>query len=149
MAETHAVKPVPAARLAALTESMDPAEMGQRIGPMFVHVGSVLNEKHSSLATPIATYEETEAGVDVVVGFAYDGRQPTGLQIVDLPAETAVCGVHLGPVSAIGESWQVLHRWLVENGYKHAGPSREFYVRSESDDQQDWVVELQQPVHQD
>jgi effector-binding domain-containing protein len=48
----------------------------------------------------------------------------------------------------IGESWQAMHRWLVDNKYEYAGPCRELYVRAVSDDQQDWVTELQQPVRQ-
>ncbi len=39
------------------------------------------------------------------VGYAHHGDIPDGLRIVDLPAVTAVCGVHLGPMSRISESW--------------------------------------------
>lgn len=148
MSAGYVVKPVPAVRLVALTDTLDPAELGQRIGPMFEQVQSVLNGTHASLAVPIAIYAEAEAGMDVVVGFAYDGAPLPGLEVVDLPAATAVCGVHLGPMSRVGESWQAMHRWLVDNNYNYAGPCRELYVRAESDDQEDWVTELQQPVHQ-
>ncbi len=137
MSADYVVKPVPAVRLAALTDTLDPAELGQRIGPMFDRVQSQLNAAHASLSTPIATYAETEAGMQVVVGFAYDGAPPPGLTRVDVPAATAVCGVHLGPMNRISESWQSMHRWLVENKYDYAGPCRELYIRAESDDQQD------------
>ncbi len=147
MSADYVLKPVPAVRLAALTDTLDPAELGQRIGPMFEQVQSELNGAHASLAMPIATYAEVEAGMDVVVGYAHDGAPLPGLEVVHVPAVTAVCGVHLGPMSRIGESWQALHRWLVDNNYKYAGPCRELYVRAESEDQQDWVTELQQPVH--
>ncbi len=148
MSADYVVKPVPAARLAALTDTLDPAELGQRIGPMFDQVQSQLDAAHASLTTPIATYAETEQGMDVVVGYAYDGAPLPGLTLVDLAAATAVCGVHLGPMTRIRESWQAMHRWVVENNYAYAGPCRELYVRAESEDQQDWVTELQQPVHQ-
>jgi hypothetical protein len=36
--------------------------------------------------------------------------------------------------------------WVLNNGYTFAGPCREFYVRAESEEQGDWVIELQQPV---
>lgn len=148
MSADYVVKPVHAVRLAALSETLDPAVLGQRIGPMFDQVQAELNGVHASLATPIATYAEAEAGMDVVVGYAYDGAPLPGLEVVDLPAGTAVCGVHLGPMSRIGESWQAMHRWLIDNNYEYAGPCRELYVRAESDDQKDWVTELQQPVQQ-
>ena len=73
---------------------------------------------------------------------------PAGTEIVDLPQQSAVCGVHLGPMATIHESWQALHRWIVENGYTFDGPCRELYVRAESTDQADWVTELQQPIRQ-
>ena len=148
MSADYVVKPVPAVRLAALTDTLDPAELGQRIGPMFDRVQSVLNGVHANLAVPIATYAEAEGGMDVVVGYAYDGAPLLGLEVVDLPAATAVCGVHLGPMGRVSESWQAMHRWLIQNNYDYAGPCRELYVRAESDDQEDWVTELQQPVYQ-
>ncbi len=147
MSADYVVKLVPAVRLAALTNTLDPAELGQHIGPMFDQVQSQLDAAHASLSTPIATYAETEAGMDVVVGYAYDGAALPGLNMVDVPAATAVCGVHLGAMSRISESWQALHRWVAENRYEYAGPCRELYLQAESEDQQDWVTELQQPVH--
>lgn len=51
----HMVKPVPARRLAALTDTLDPAELGQHIGPMFDRVAARLNQVHASLATTTTT----------------------------------------------------------------------------------------------
>jgi len=142
----YVVKTVPAVRLVARRATLDPAELGNRIGPMFDAVAAGLSHLPGSLATPIATYAEAEAGMEVVVGYGYAGEPPDGAEAVELPQAQAVCGVHLGPMSHIGESWQALHRWVVENGYSHAGPCRELYVRAEAEDQADWVTELQQPV---
>lgn len=146
MSADYVVKQIPSVRLAALTDTLDPTTLGRWIGPMFDRVQSELNKVDGSLATALATYSEVEAGMEVAVGYAYDGRALPGLDVVDLPSATAVCGVHLGPMSSIQESWQALHRWLIENGYEHDGPCRELYVRAESENQQDWVTELQQPV---
>ncbi|MEP7333044.1 MAG: MerR family transcriptional regulator [Terracoccus sp.] len=146
MSADYVVKTVPAVRLAALTGMLEPEEMGRNIGPMFDQVKSQLNAADASLSTAIATYAEAEEGMNVVVGYAYEGSPPDGLEQVDLPTATAVCSVHLGPMSQIGESWQAMHRWAVENAYEYDGPCRELYLRTESEDQQDWVTELQQPV---
>ncbi|MEO6997903.1 MAG: MerR family transcriptional regulator [Terracoccus sp.] len=146
MSADYVVKTVPAVRLAALTGTLEPAELARHIGPMFDQVQSQLADVNASLATAIATYAEAEAGMDVVVGYAYAGPPLAGLKQVDLPAATAVCGVHLGPMSQISESWQAMHRWAFENDYEYDGPCRELYLRAESDDQQNWVTELQQPV---
>ena len=146
MSTDYVVKPVEAVRLAAVFDTLEPTELEKHIGPMFDKVAESLTAVHASLTTAIATYAETEGGMDVMVGYAFDGDAPEGLEIVELPAATAVCGVHLGPMNRIHESWQALHRWLVENGYDYAGACRELYVRAESEDQRDWVTELQQPV---
>ena len=142
----YVVKTVPAMTLAARTARVDHDQVGEHIEPMFDAVGAALRNICGSLSTPIATYAETETGMDIVVGYAYAGSPPEGTEVVELPEASAVCGVHLGPMTRIQESWQDLHRWVVNNGFAFAGPCREFYVRAESDDQLDWVVELQQPV---
>ncbi len=62
MSADYAVKLIPAVRLTALTDTLDPAQLEQRIGPMFDQVQSVLGREHASLTTPIATYTEVVAG---------------------------------------------------------------------------------------
>lgn len=146
MSADYVVKTIPAVRLVAHTATLDPDRLGEHIEPMFDAVAAALQHACGSLSTPIATYAETEAGMTVVVGYANPGPAPGGTELVDLPEATAVCGVHLGPMTGIQASWQELHRWIVDNGYTFAGPCRELYVRAESEDQADWVTELQQPV---
>lgn len=63
-----------------------------------------------------------------------------------MPLDPRELGEYIGPMNRVGESRQALHRWLVENGYKHSGPCHELRVRAESQDQQDWLTELQQPI---
>jgi DNA-binding transcriptional MerR regulator len=146
MSPDYVVKTVPAVRLVARTATVDADRLDKRVEPMFDAVAAASRHICGSLSTPIATYAETEAGMEVVVGYAYAGQPPEGTEVVNLPEATAVCGVHLGPMTRIQESWQDLHRWVVDNGTRSPDRCREFYVRAESDDQADWVTELQQPV---
>ena len=146
MSAEYVVKKVDGLRLAAYTATLETHSMAQHVGPLFDRGIDALAGINVHPTTPIATYEQSDGGMDVVVGFEHSGHAPEGMEIVDVPAGMAVCGVHLGPVERIGESWQALHSWLVENGHEFAGPCREFYVRSDSEDQQDWVTELQQPI---
>lgn len=142
----YVVKLVPAVRLVARTATVPAERLGEHIAPMFEAVAAPLRHICGSLSTPIATYAETEDGTDVVVGYAYEGPPPEGTQLVDLPEATAVCGVHLGAMARVQESRQGLHRWVTDNDYTFAGPCRELYVRAETEDQSDWVTELQQPI---
>ena len=50
----YVVKPIPAVRLAAVTDTMSASEMGNRIGPMFDRAAAVLADAKASRATPIA-----------------------------------------------------------------------------------------------
>jgi effector-binding domain-containing protein len=125
---------------------MDRADIGLHLEAMFDAVTRAIGDVPGAFETPIATYAETEEGLEVVAGFVGTGPAPASCTLVDYPERTAVCGVHLGEMSRIGESWQALHRWIAANDYRYADPCREVYVRAESPDQSDWVTELQQPV---
>ena len=146
MPADYVVKTIPATRLIARTATVDPDRLAEHIEPMFEAVSAALWDIRGSLDTPIATYAQTEAGMDVVAGYAYGGAAPEGTEVIELREAVAVCGVHLGATARVRESWQDLHHWVFTNGYAFAGPCRELYVRAESEDQGDWVIELQQPV---
>ena len=146
MSADYVVKSLPTLRLVARTASLDQEQLGEEIGPMFDAVSAALSHITGALEQPVATYAESEAGMDVVVGYAWAGAAPSGTQVVELEATDAVCGVHLGPVTGLPASWQELHRGAVDNGHEFAGPCREHYVRAEGEDQSDWVIELQQPI---
>jgi DNA-binding transcriptional MerR regulator len=143
----YVVKTSPALRLVAQVRTIDPGAIGENLEEMFESVAAAgLREVDGALATPVATYDMVEDGLTVTAGYAWSGPAPEGCQIVALPEQTAVCGVHLGEMARIQESWQALHRWVVDNGYDFTGPARELYVRAVPADQADWVTELQQPV---
>src|SRR5699024_2681966 len=94
-----------------------------------------------------ARLRDVERRLRLIAGFEYAGDVPSGLEDVVLPeVATAFCGVHLGAMDTIFESWQSLHGEIVARGYTPNGPIRELYLRSEPAPQSDWVTELQQPV---
>ncbi|REC98707.1 DNA-binding transcriptional MerR regulator [Microbacterium sp. AG157] len=141
-------KSLPALRLAARRRLVaDGAEMADVVGPAFDAVAAVIGAEKGALDTPVAQYAVREDGTEVIAGYLYLGTVHDGIEIVELPAvEIAVCGIHLGSMERIGESWQSIHAQILDRGYVPSGPCRELYVRAESDDQSDWVTELQQPV---
>jgi len=141
-------KPLPGIRLAARRALIaDQPDIADFVGPAFDAVAAIIGDECGSLATPIAQYTDADAGTEVVAGYAYTGEAHTGIEIVDLvAAEAAVCGIHLGSMDAIAQSWQAIHSEIIARGYRPAGPCRELYVRAVSKDQSDWVTELQQPV---
>ena len=141
-------KPLPAVRLAAIrTVVAEQPEVAAVVGPSFDAIADIIGDECGSLTTPIAQYETIDDGLEVIVGYTYNGPAREGFEIVELPASgAAVCGIHLGSMENIAESWHAIHTEIFVRGLVHAGPCRELYVRAESDDQADWVTELQQPV---
>jgi len=141
-------KPLPAVRLAARRVVVpSQPEVAGVVGPAFGAIADIIGGERGALETPIAEYDSVEEGVSIVVGYAYNGPAREGYEVVDLPAvDTAVCGIHLGSMDGIADSWQAIHAETLARGFVPSGPCRELYVRAESDDQADWVTELQQPV---
>ncbi|WP_258059975.1 GyrI-like domain-containing protein [Arthrobacter sp. ZGTC212] len=141
-------KSLPAVRLAARGAVVaEQPEVAGVVGPLFDAVGDILTSAGVRLDQPIAQYEMTEDGLRILAGYAISSDAPDGVDAVDLPSvPVAICGVHLGSMDRIGESWQAVHAEMIARGFSPSGPCREVYVRAVSDDQQDWVTELQQPV---
>jgi DNA-binding transcriptional MerR regulator len=68
--------------------------------------------------------------------------------IADLPgAGTAATIVHHGPIKEVGTSFEALARWIDANGYTSTGLVREVFLDSPADAPEQWVTELQVPIH--
>ncbi len=68
---------------------------------------SVRRREHS---TPRRAIRGSRGRHEVIAGYLYLGTVHDGIEIVELPAvEMAVCGIHLGSMERIGESWQSIH----------------------------------------
>ena len=141
-------KPLPAIRLAARSAVVsEQPEVPGVVGPLFDAVATLLSASGTPGGVPVAEYDMGEDGPRSTAGLAHTGPGPGGARAGERPAGTeAVCGVHLGSMERIGESWQAVHAEIIARGLTLSGPCREVYLRSESADQADWVTELQQPV---
>ncbi|PRB69283.1 MerR family transcriptional regulator [Arthrobacter sp. MYb213] len=139
-------KSLPAVRLLAGRFAVaEQPEIAGRIGPLFGQIAAALDGQE--FAAPVAQYSGTENGMEVIAGFTTDAEAREGFESIELPAVSeAICGMHLGAMDTIHESWQAVHEEVLARGLVPSGPCRELYVRSESADQSDWVTELQQPV---
>src|SRR5690625_7904314 len=81
---------------------------------MYGRIVPVLIDAGATLGPAIAQYDMSEDGMRLIAGFEYAGDVPSGLEDVVLPeVATAFCGVHLGAMDTIFESWQSLHGEIV------------------------------------
>lgn len=141
-------KPLPALRLAARTAVVpEQPDIAGFAGPAFDAIADVIGDAPGALDTPAALYEPTDEGIRVTVGYVYDNAAQEGFEIVEVPAaDCAACGVHLGSMDHIANSWQALHTAITDRGLTPSGAYRELYIRAYPDDQTGWVTELQQPI---
>lgn len=141
-------KPLPFVRLAALTETVgSQPEVSAVVGPLFDRVADAIVAAGGEPGLPIAEYDMNKHGVRVRVGFTYDGPALDGVDIIELPAvDAAITATHRGSMATIDETWGALMAAIEEQGAEAFGAGREVYLQSDSEDQTDWITELQQPV---
>lgn len=141
-------KPLPFVRLAALTETVGTQpEVAAVVGPLFDRVEEALLASGATLGLPIAEYDMDRHGVRITVGFTYDGPAVDDVVIVELPAvDAAFAATHHGTMATIDDSWRALNEAITARGAEARGACREVYLQSESEDQADWITELQQPI---
>lgn len=141
-------KPLPYVRLAALTETVaSQPEVAAVVGPLFDRVADAIIASGGEPGLPIAEYDMNKHGVRITAGFVYDGPAVDGIVIVELPAvDSAFTATHHGTMETIDDSWHAVNQAILANGSAALGACREVYLQSESEDQTDWVTELQQPV---
>src|SRR3954468_622414 len=132
----------------------DGQEVGAVVGPLFGQVDEAVVAAHLAPTGPsIGHY--TMDGDAMVAAAAYPvgpdvgqaQASAAGLELADLPAQPRALVTTLrGPLSGIGEAWQILSREVESRGLSFAGPCREIYHAAELSDPDHWVIELQQPV---
>lgn len=141
-------QPLSYVRLAALTETVaSQPEVAAVVGPLFDRVADAIVAAGGEPGLPIAEYDMNKHGVRIRAGFTYDGPAIDGVDIVELPAvDSAFTATHLGTMATIDDSWHAVHQAITAQGATAESACREVYLQSESEDQADWITELQQPV---
>jgi DNA-binding transcriptional MerR regulator len=155
------VKRVPAVRVAestALAPDFEPESIGPVAGPLFSGLAGQLDAAGVAMTgAAIAYYDVVPDGILVHAAFPvvadfpgpdFPAAECPGFDftVLDLPGfEQAATIVHHGPMSEVMPTGQALARWIDENGYRQLGLFREVYLEV-TEDQRDWVTELQAPV---
>ncbi|UCG38539.1 MAG: GyrI-like domain-containing protein [bacterium] len=76
------------------------------------------------------------------------GVKPSeGVGVRQLEAVTVASARHHGSLADVGRTYDLILRWMGENGYEAAGPSRELYLTNPlQTPEEDLVTEVQMPV---
>lgn len=155
------LEPVRVGELTGEAAGWEPEAITPVIQPLYGALWQRMASAEICAAGPaVAYYEDAPAGEGAIVvhaavpvaavpgadGSGGAGRDP-GFAIVDLPAvERAAVIIHHGSMDDVMATGQALARWIDANGYRSAGYSREVTLAWSPDPEQ-WVTELQQPIH--
>jgi DNA-binding transcriptional MerR regulator len=95
-------------------------------------------------------YKERDWDIEVCEPLDAKLDESERVKIRTMPAvESMACTVHNGPYATIDEAYNAVVKWINDNGYRIAGPSRELNLKpAKGGSQQDpkTVVEIQYPV---
>ncbi len=148
------VKDLPATRYVVLSASaadFTPDEIGPVVRPLCAELGRRLPAATGVTPAGHLTCFYEPSGDQVTVRVAVpaavtSGAELNGLTVFVTSAVQVATLVHQGRIDAVLPAWQALARWLDDNGRQTAGPARELYLHT-SDNPDDWVTELQEPLH--
>ncbi|UCE27986.1 MAG: MerR family transcriptional regulator [Candidatus Coatesbacteria bacterium] len=94
-------------------------------------------------------YKESDVDAEVGQPVASDVPETDRIKMRDVPgAEQMACLIHKGPYDGLNAAYQVLTKWIDDNGYRIVGPDREVYLAgcASTDDPNEYVTEIQFPV---
>ena len=97
---------------------------------------------------PEPGYRDSDILVEICEAVAKAKREVGELKFRALPAMQAACVYHKGSYRSFAESYEVVLRYIEENGYEIAGEIRESYIDGvwNRDDERAWLSEIQVPV---
>jgi len=149
--------PVRVGELTAEATGWEPEAITPVIGPLYCDLWQRLASAGVCAAGPaLAYYEDVPAGEGAIVVHAAvtiagragaEADRDPDFAVVDLPAvERAAVIIHHGSMDDVMPTGQALARWIDANGYRSVGYIREVTLEWSPDPEQ-WVTELQQPIH--
>ncbi|MGB9700851.1 MAG: GyrI-like domain-containing protein [Thermodesulfobacteriota bacterium] len=136
----------------ASTEQMSPRE---QIKKAIQEIDTFLKEKKVKvLGSVLALVHDDPKAVDpsqahceICLPISGKIKGESTVKDKELAKGAFACITHKGPLEKLGETYQVILKWIEENGYMIAGPVREIYQKGLNEPGgQEYVIELQFPV---
>ena len=93
-------------------------------------------------------YKDEDILVEICESVTAAKEETGGLYFRTLPEIQAACIYHKGSYGALSESYEVVLKYIEENGYEIAGSIRESYIDGiwNQEDESGWLTEIQIPV---
>lgn len=139
---------------------------GEHISELFEEVEAYVARFGARAAAPPlmiyhdADYDEQQQDIEVVIPISAAVPTTDRVNVYELEGSAAMaCVVHVGSYESMGRAFNLLLRWIEDNGYEITGAMRELYLRFGadnvgyrlpdvylSDKAAEFVTELQLPV---
>ncbi|MDR0981058.1 MAG: GyrI-like domain-containing protein [Methanocalculaceae archaeon] len=76
------------------------------------------------------------------------GCETETIRFKELESVPAVCVLHKGDYTNLGEAYQFAFGWALEHGYEVSAPPREQYIHGvwDRENPEEWLTEVQIPV---
>jgi DNA-binding transcriptional MerR regulator len=144
--------PVRVGELSGAAAGFEPENITPVIQPLYHELWCLISGTGVSVAGPaVAYYEDAPAGdggviVHAAVPVVAEPGGEHGFKVVDLPeVDSAAAIIHHGSMEDVLSTGQALARWIDASGYRSVGYVREITLEW-SEDPDQWVTELQQPI---
>lgn len=147
------VKTIPETTVAAMKtriESYDSLfELMPKMGALMEKVGcECAVPEYCFTGYPEPGYKDEDILVEICESVTAAKEEMDGLYFRTLPEIQAACIYHKGSYGTLSESYEVVLKFIEENGYEIAGEIRESYIDGvwNQDDESQWLSEIQIPV---
>jgi DNA-binding transcriptional MerR regulator len=126
----------------------------QDVGRLFDELRAYVHRHRIRPTAWISIWHAQEEGeIDAQAAVAGPGLLPADapIQVEELPGvETLACVLHHGPFQTIHQAYRAVMAWIPWNGYRIAGPSREWYYHAGNDRHDpSYITEVQFPITRD
>ena len=124
------------------------------INELMMELHSSQNREHVKISGPIRMithdeeYKEKDADIEIAVPITGEPiLKDPAIMKKELPPMRVVSVVHKGPYGEVGPSYDAAFKYITDNGFKMAGPTRELYLNSPDEvKEEDLLTEVQVPV---
>ena len=97
---------------------------------------------------PEPGYKTEDILVEICESVVEAGKEIGDLHFKNLPEIRAACIYHKGSYSTFSESYEIVLKYIEENGYEIASEIRESYIDGvwNKDEEEEWLSEIQIPI---
>jgi effector-binding domain-containing protein len=154
MAYDVSVKNVPEVLVASIRTHADIAIIGKEVQAAFERLGGFVASVGFGDGMPgVVTHAMPPDGrpgdmdVEVVMPIKERAQAPEGIQIRVLEGGVVAFTIHGGPDDQVGLAYRALAEWIPSNGFRFAGPPREFYLNDPNEvGEEEALTEIQFPI---